>query len=127
MDFSEDVLRLNPQLRGEDVSKPLKPSKYHNAKTEAAGMVFDSSHEAAGVGDLILLEEQKHIFGLRLQVRFLLAAGIEYVADAVYCEYSEKSGHLEAHVVDFKGFKTKEYRLKKKLFREKYGQDIEEL
>jgi hypothetical protein len=118
--FSPDVMKLNPQLAGQPSAVPA--SKYHNAKTEANGMKFDSGHEAGGVANLILLEEQKIIFALRLQVRFPLAGGIVYVADAVYLD--EK---LQSHVVDFKGFKTKEYLMKKKLFKEKYGKDIEEV
>ena len=117
--FSEDVLKLNPELR--DKVSTVPASKYHNAKAEAHGMRFQSGKEAAGVAGLILLEEQKNIFALRLQVRFPLAGGIIYVADAVYLD--EK---LESHVVDFKGYATEEYKLKRKLFRERYGKEIEE-
>jgi hypothetical protein len=119
---SEDFLKLNPDLRGEVATKLA--SKYHNARTEAAGMQFASGKEAGGVANLIMLEEQKLIFALRLQVRFPLAGGIVYVADAVFCQLVD--GILSTRVVDFKGFPTKEYKLKRKLFREKYCQDIEE-
>ena len=119
LEFSEDVMNLNPELKGKVATVPA--SKYHNAKAEAHGMRFQSGHEAAGVAGLILLEEQKIIFALRLQVRFPLAGGIIYVADAVYLDEN-----LEAHVIDFKGYRTKEYKLKRKLFRERYGKEIEE-
>ena len=118
-EFSEDVLKLNPELRNKAATVPA--SKYKNAKAEAHGMRFQSGKEAAGVANLILLEEQKIIFALRLQVRFPLAGGIIYVADAVYLDEN-----LEAHVIDFKGYRTKEYKLKRKLFRERYGKEIEE-
>jgi hypothetical protein len=119
--FSQDIIRLNPGLK-EDLGKAVPTaSKYHNARTEAAGMTFQSGHEAAGVNDLILLEEQKQIFALRLQVRFPLPGGIAYIADAVYLD-----DRLMVHIVDFKGFKTPVYRIKKKLFRDRYGRDIEE-
>lgn len=85
-------------------------------------MTFQSGHEAAGVANLILLEQQHEIFALRLQVRFPLLNKIVYVADAVYLDED-----LSAHIVDFKGFSTKEYKLKKKLFWEVYGKEIEEL
>ena len=120
MTYSADVLKLNPQLVGEVQAVPA--SKYRNTRTESNGMKFQSGKEAAGVATLILLEEQKQIFALRLQVRFPLAGGIIYTADAVYLD-----DKLEVHVVDFKGFATKEYRLKKKLFRAKYGKEIEEI
>ncbi len=117
--YSDDVLGLNPELRTAVATVPA--SKYHNAKAEAKGMRFQSGKEAAGVSNLIVLEEQKIIFALRLQVRFPLAGGIIYVADAVYLDEN-----LEPHVVDYKGFPTKEYKLKRKLFRERYGKEIEE-
>jgi hypothetical protein len=118
--YSPDVIKLNPQLAGQPTT--VSASKYHNAKTEACGMKFDSGKEASGVANLILLEEQKVIFSLRLQVHIPLQAKITYIADAVYLDQA-----LQVHVVDFKGFKTKEYRMKKKLFKEKYGKDIEEV
>ena len=117
--FSEDVLKLNPELKQ---MATVPASKYKNVKTEAKGMHFDSGKEAAGVAELIMLEEQKQIFALRLQVRFPIFEKISYVADAVYLD-----DKLKPHIVDFKGFRTKEYRMKRKLFKEKYGRDIEEV
>ena len=119
--FSDEVMKLNPELKAETVT----PSKYKNVRTESKGMTFASGHEASVVGSLILLEEQKQIFALRLQVRFSLAGSTVYVADAVYCQLQD--GKLEVVVVDAKGFRTKEYKIKKKLFREKYGLEITEL
>ncbi len=128
-DFSEEILERNPELK--ELLAALKPaSKYRNVKAEAAGMTFASGHEAAEVSKLILLEEQKRIFALRLQVRFPLSKKITYVADAVYLD-----DKLAVHVVDCKAFdkktgkylRTKEYALKCKLFKAKYGRDIEEI
>lgn len=131
--FSEDVKALNREALaklGLNLVQGGKPSKYHNAPAEAAGMTFQSGHEAAGVAGLILAEKQGEIFGLRLQVRFPLPGHNEYRADAVYVA-NESVGRwgkmLTVHVVDFKGYKTEAYRIKKKLFVETYGQDIEEL
>lgn len=118
--MSDDVRTLNPGLI-ESVNT-VSPSKYHNARTEAKGMTFQSGREAAGVATLILLEEQHKTFALRLQVRFPLPGKIFYVADAVYLD-----DKLQPHVVDFKGFATKEYKLKKRLFKSTYEHDIEEL
>ena len=119
--YSEDVLRLNPELRGQVAAVPA--SKYHNARTEACGLKFDSGKEAAGVADLITLEQQKAgVYGLRLQVAFPLPGGLTYRADATYID-----DQLVARVIDFKGFKTKEYIFKRKLFLEKYGKEIEEV
>ena len=117
--FSADVLKLNPGLKA--VPIPATPSKYKNARTESRGMTFQSGREAAAVSGLILAEEAKQIFSLRLQVRFPLAGGTVYVADAVYLD--EK---LVPHIVDAKGFRDKVYRLKCRLFKAKYGVEIEE-
>ncbi len=123
MAYSKEVLDLNPQLRGVIDTATETPSKYHNCRAEAKGMTFQSGHEAAGVTSLILADEHHQgVFALRLQVRFPLPGKAVYVADAVYADDA-----LQVHVVDFKGFKTPEYRLKKKLFKEAYGKDIEEL
>ena len=117
--YSEDVLKLNPELAK---VKTVPASKYKNVRTEASGMSFQSGREAAGVSNLILMEQAKQIFALRLQVRFPLQGNTSYIADAVYLD-----DKLAVHVVDFKGFRTKEYILKRKLFKEKYGIDIGEL
>ena len=120
MTYSDDVIRLNPELAKMAESKPA--SKYHNARTEVKGLRFDSGKEAAEVSKLIMLEERKQIFALRLQVRFPLPGGIVYVADAVYLD--EK---LEPVILDVKGVRTREYKLKRKLFKETYGKDILEI
>ena len=118
--FSPDVLALNPQLKNEVAT--VTPSKYHNARAESKGMTFQSGHEASVISSLVLLEERKLIFALRLQVRFPLAGSTVYVADACYLD-----DKLEPHIIDAKGVRTPEYRLKKKLFKEKYHKEIEEV
>ncbi len=115
MTYSDDVLKLNPEL-AEKVGKVPSASKYKNAQTEASGMTFQSGREAAGVQILILLEKQHKIFALRLQVRFSLPGGIFYVADAVYLD-----NKLDVHILDFKGVKTDVFTIKRKLFEEQYS------
>ena len=131
--MSDDVYKLYVAKYGEPKA-PISASKYKNARTEANGMTFQSGKEAAGVAELILLEEQHQIFALRLQVRFPLPGKTTYVADAVYLEtvlddpYSVKKPEakkLVVKVVDFKGYATPEFKLKAKLFRATYGQEIE--
>jgi len=118
MTYSDDVIRLNPELAKEVATVPA--SKYHNAKAEAKGFRFQSGHEAVEMGKLILLDEKHLIFGLRLQVKFPLAGGNSWTADAVYLD-----DNLQVHVVDAKGVLTKEFKIKAKLFKEQYGQEIE--
>jgi len=120
MTYSKDVIALNPELIKE---MPVVPaSKYRNAQAEAHGMRFDSGKEAAGVSNLILLEKQRKVFALRLQVRFPLAGNTIYVADAVYLTLGENG--LEIVVWDSKGFETPIWKIKRKLFKERYGIDI---
>ncbi len=119
MTYSDDVLKLNPELAKLAESKPA--SKYKNVRAVAKGLRFQSGHEAVEVGKLIIAEEHKTgVFALRLQVKFPLQGGNSYTADAVYLDEN-----LVAHVVDAKGVLTKEFKIKAKLFKEKYGQEIE--
>ena len=118
--FSEDVKNLNPGLEQEMMTVPA--SKYRNVRAEAKGMRFQSGKEAAGVMMLIEREERGEIFALRLQVGFPLPGKVKYIADAVYLD-----SELRPWVVDFKGHATREFRIKARLFKERYGQEIEVL
>jgi len=120
LQFSEDVKKLNPGLEQEMMTVPA--SKYHNVRAEAKGMRFQSGKEAAGVMMLIEREERGEIFALRLQVKFPLPGKTSYIADAVYLDRE-----LRPWVIDFKGVLTKEFKIKSRLFKERYGQEIEVL
>lgn len=94
-------------------------SKYHARKTVVDGIEFDSAKEARRYTKLRAMEENNEIHGLLLQVPFELLPsfdcegvkyrGIKYVADFVY----HRGGKVV--VEDCKGFKTSEYKMKKKL------------
>ena len=94
-------------------------SKYHAKKTVVDGIEFDSAKEAKRYAKLRALEEAGKIQGLRLQVPFELLPsfecegvkyrGMKYIADFVYYRNGVRV------VEDTKGWKTQEYRLKKKL------------
>jgi hypothetical protein len=106
--------------------------KYHNKKTTFDGISFDSKKESQYYAILKVLEKAGKIRDLRLQVPFVLIETFKvddrtyrktkYIADFTY--YDEKD---KLHVVDVKGFRTKEYELKKKLMAWKYGIEIEEV
>jgi hypothetical protein len=123
-DMSPDVRALNSGALGFVFTGTKEPrgSKYHNIKTNYAGRTFDSGKEAARAQELQTLEKGGAIFNLGYQIRFPLAGGIIYVADFVYLDE-----HLEPVIEDVKGFKTDVYRLKKKLFKEKYNLTISEV
>lgn len=94
-------------------------NKYHSKKTVVDGIQFDSAKEAKRYTKLRDMEEAGEIQGLRLQVPFEILPsfecdgvkyrGMKYIADFVY--YRDGKQVVE----DCKGFKTAEYKLKKKL------------
>ena len=105
-------------------------SKYHSKKVVIDGIEFDSKKEAERYMQLKLLERAKLIKDLELQKSFELQPSfkkngktyrkIVYIADFYYFD-----NHLDKYVVeDVKGFKTKEYALKKKMFEYVY-KDLE--
>lgn len=98
--------------------------KYNNKKVQIDNYVFDSALEAKRYKQLVLLQRAKQISNLRLQVPFLLQEGfkkngktyrrIEYIADFVY----EENG--QTIVEDTKGMKTDVFKIKQKLFENRY-------
>lgn len=108
-------------------------SKYKNKKVVYDGIKFDSKKEGACYLKLKLLEEKGIIKDLQLQKEYILQESfklnnktyrkISYKADFEYFSTIDN----KTHVVDTKGFKTKEYLLKKKILAYKYGIEIEEV
>ena len=118
-------------------------SKYGAKKTVVGGVEFDSKKEARRYQELLLLERAGAITELQRQVEFELIpaqrepdsvgvrGGIKkgkviehkcsYVADFVYKENGKKV------VEDTKGFKTKDYIIKRKLMLSVYGIRIKEI
>ena len=106
-------------------------SKYHSKKITINGVTFDSRKEAKRYQELLLLERAGAIQDLKRQVEFELIqtqrepdtigkrGGVikgkviehrcSYVADFVYTENGKTV------VEDTKGFKTKDYIIKRKL------------
>lgn len=107
-----------------------KKSKYHNNKIDIDGHKFDSTKEGKRYNELKLLERAGAIKDLELQKVFELQPGytkngkkirpITYKADFVYLNLANNKIIVE----DVKGFKTKEYLLKKKIFEYVY-EDLE--
>ena len=101
-------------------------AKYNNRVTEVDGIKFDSEREANRYCELKLLEQAGLITDLKLQPEFILQEGfrkrgkwyreIKYIADFRYKDI--KNG--EDIVEDVKGFKTKEFRMKEKMFEDRY-------
>lgn len=106
--------------------------KYYNKKVIIDGIKFDSQKEGNYYLKLKMLKKTGKIKDLKLQFPFVLIETfklndktyrkMKYIADFVYYDDKDK-----LHVVDTKGFRTKEYELKKKLMAWKYGIEIEEI
>ena len=100
--------------------------KYKSKKTLCRqGHLHDSKKESERCDELHLLQRAGAISGLKIQVKYTLIPSIKYkdmpneravtyIADFDYMEN-------ETHVIeDTKGFKTKDYIIKRKLLKEKY-------
>lgn len=95
--------------------------KFGNSKTVVDGIRFDSKLEAERYRELKLLEKAGAIKELELQPKFRLIPtfrkngktyrGITYIADFAYYDKDERY-----IVEDVKGYKTKEYQIKRKMF-----------
>ena len=118
-------------------------NKYRNRKTEIDGILFDSKSEARRYSELKLTEKCGIIKDLKLQVAFEIVPNqyistfeikkngnikenkklderkVEYIADFVYYDNELKINVVE----DVKGMKTKEYIIKRKLFKYLYSKE----
>lgn len=109
--------------------------KYNNKKVTVDGITFDSVKEARRYSELILLQMAGEIKDLRRQWKYVLIPSqyaevdgkrkcIErectYVADFVYLQDGE------IIVEDTKGFRTPEYKIKRKLMLKVHGIRIKE-
>lgn len=106
--------------------------KYRNQKILIDDMKFDSKKEAKRFCELKLMEKANIISDLQRQVKFILIPKqkkdgkviereCSYIADFVYMENGETI------VEDTKGFKTKDYIIKRKLMLSVYGIRIKEV
>lgn len=95
-------------------------SKYGAKVTYVGGLRFDSKFEARHFEELTLLERAGHISNLRVHPRYEIVAKSTH-GRALYYEgdfaYEENGCEV---VVDTKGVETPIFRLKSRLFRERY-------
>lgn len=105
-------------------------NKYHAKKAEFNGIKFDSIHEKNRYVELLLMEKANAVQDLKTHVKFPLipkskyGREIVYVADFTYYE----NGKLV--VEDAKSSITRKnpvYRLKRRLFMERYDMPIKEV
>lgn len=111
-------------------------NKYGSKKVEVYGIVFDSKREARRYQELSLLEKTGAIINLQKQVKYILIPAqysevngkrkciereCSYIADFVYQENGKTV------VEDTKGFRTKDYIIKRKLMLHVHGIRITEI
>lgn len=123
---------LPPKLQEQARAKlgQVNKSKYNAIKTEIDGHTFDSKFEAEHYASLKLMERAGVISDLKLQPRFLLQEGfvyqghkerkIEYVADFQYT----RNGETVVEDTKSKATRTQAYKIKRKLFLYKYGNEV---
>lgn len=117
--------QINANMTISEYRSLVKKNKYHASKVEMDGVVYDSKKEAKRAGVLQQQARYGIITNLQRQVSFELQPvytnnqgkkirPITYIADFTY----EQNGKKYAE--DVKGWRTKEYSIKKKLFEYKY-------
>ena len=109
-------------------------SKYHNKKVMIDGIKFDSKKEANRYQELKLMQRAGIIRDLQRQVKYVLIPSqkgddgrvIErpctYIADFVYVDENGKKV-----VEDTKGYRTSDYKIKRKLMLYIHGVKINEI
>ena len=98
-------------------------NKFGNVRVESDGRKFDSKAEAARYRVLNDMQRVGIISGLRMQVPYPLHVNGQlittYVADFVYCENDDR-----VIVEDVKGFRTREFIIKRTLMKAVHGIDV---
>ena len=107
-------------------------SKYHSKKTTVDGITFDSKREAERYQELLLLERAGEISHLLRQVKYVLIPSQKIDGKVVEreCSYKADFVYLEngkTVVEDVKGFRTSEYKIKRKLMLQVHGIRIREV
>lgn len=111
-------------------------SKYHSRKITKDGITFDSVKEYRRFCELSLLERAGQITDLHRQVKFVLIPA-QYAGEGKFrrciereCAYNADFSYYENGelvVEDTKGFRTKDYIIKRKLMLYMHGIRIREV
>lgn len=112
----------------------MKLSKYKAVKTKVNEITFDSKKEANHYKKLLLLMAAGKISNLEMQVAYkwiekhshdsnTIEFKRKYIADFVYWDVCNQ----EYKIVDVKGYKTAEYKKKKKIVEEIFKIKITEI
>ena len=129
-DLKETYPNINTELLGEDTARrpvvqeqPIKRSKYNAVPTTYNGVVYASKKEAAFAQKLDLRLKAGELDYVLRQVPFDLSAGIIYRADFVTLSKETVDYGVirwDITVYEVKGMETPAWKLKHKLFKDKY-------
>lgn len=96
-------------------------NKYRNKKTTIDGITFDSKREADRYCELLLLQKAGEITNLTLQEKYVLVDKTPTERPVIYkADFSYNLPDGRVVVEDVKGHRTKEYIIKRKLFKWRY-------
>ena len=146
---SQDLARLGPRAQKQALEKlgaqqQARESKYHNQKDSRGEIQFDSKKEARRYDELMVLLRAGKIRNLRLQAQYTLqesyvtpdgerVRAIRYIADFAYerATAPDQTGTVHwlpvVEDVKSKATKTEKYKIKAKLFWDRYGFGITEV
>lgn len=109
-------------------------NKYRNVKTVVDGIEFSSKKEALYYMHYSVLEKLGDIKDLKLQPRFnfpINGENVRYVESkremAYVADFSFIDNENVYRVVDAKGFKTPDYKIKRALMKAVHGIEVEEV
>ena len=138
--YMEQQMRRRGAVSSAAAGQTEKPNKYRNTPTtrvtgSGAVLRFDSQKEARRYDYLIERERRGEIQDLRLQVDYTLqeaytdaegrrVRAIRYKADFTY---RERDGRLVVEDVKSRPTRTKEYSMKRKMLKDRFGLDISEV
>ena len=131
-DIKEKYPNINPDILEPDAVKTARQiavslvqpskrrSKYNAVPTTYNGVVYASKKEAAFAQELDLKLKAGEVDYILRQVPFDLGAGIIYRADFVTITKYTQQYHWNVVVYEVKGMETPAWKLKHKLFKDKY-------
>lgn len=127
----DDIQSVTTGHLSEPPRRGRRPHKYNARKTVVAGVTFDSEREAKRWVQLCALAASGAILFLRRQVSFALMApgadGEPFVVERYRADFVYHLSSGERVVEDAKGFRTDDYRRKRKWMERQHGISIVEV
>ena len=108
------------QVKPQQNEASKKKSKYNNNRAKVDGIWFDSQKEAEYYGMLKQLLKAKAIKGFCRQCEFILQEGFADIRPITYKADFIVFHEGKTEIIDVKGFEIEEFKLKKKMFMDKF-------